>query len=99
MLCIFILIIIILFLIIISKFDKPSIMQLLHHYYCVMIYTTYIFRKFWNHIKECVMMIHEIKEFTDDNSDFIRNEFEKLFIVRLVSAIILVFCKIIPMTI
>ena len=64
-----------------------------------MIYSINICRKFWNHIEECVKMFHTIKEFASDNSDFVRNEFEKLFIVRLVSDIILVLCKIIPMTI
>ena len=64
-----------------------------------MIYSINICRKFWNHIKVCVKMFHTIKEFASDNSDFVRKEFEKLFIVRLVSDIILVLYKIIPMTI
>ena len=64
-----------------------------------MIYSINIHRKFWNHIKECVKMINTIKEFVSDNTDFVRKEFEKLFILRLVSAIFLDFCNIIPMTI
>ena len=64
-----------------------------------MIYFINIHRKFWSHIKECEKMINTIKEFVSDNTDFVRNEFEKLFILRFVSAIFLVFCNIIPMTI